>query len=289
MLRNFFASRIGWFFAFFVSLSFYYMLGPLCVNLFDLLTNYSSSLISSIIRINTYHLCLALGIFVSLKMLLFIPFGKAISDTGRFRTTMFLTGLIPTLILYCIYLWIEMSINPSQYAALEGQGINRLFILPLLLILTPIQTGAEEITYRLFPLRIAFDKLWCKTIKTKLSASFVLALLFTFIHLRNREVALSNQVILTLSYYFIFGFGATFITLDTGGLEAAFGLHLANNLYTTIICNYVNSTLPSIPFFLKAESTVSLTDLGTLIVTLSVVLIITRVINNRKSDIIRKY
>jgi len=289
MLRNFFASPMRWFFAFFVSLSFYYMLGPLCVNLFDLLTNYSSSLFYAIIRINTYHLCLALGIFISLKMLLFIPFGQAISDTGRFRTKMFLAGLLPTFVLYCLYLLIEMKINPSQYAAIEGQKINRLLILPLLLILTPIQTGAEEITYRLFPLRIAFDKLWCKEKKTKLAASFVLALLFTFIHLRNREVALSNQVILTLSYYFIFGFGATFITLDTGGLEAAFGLHLANNLYTTIICNYVHSTLPSIPLFIKADSTVSISDLITLILTLSLVLLITRVINSHKSDIIRRY
>jgi membrane protease YdiL (CAAX protease family) len=268
-----------------LSLSFFYLLGPVILAMLNLVLTDKTSIALALIKANICHLCLALGILFCLSNLLNCTLSQAITDAGHFRWNLFLQGFVSLFLIFVVYLAISLQAYTSSYSPPDGQWTARLLLLPLLLLLTPIQVGAEEITYRLFPLRFLFGRLW-GTAKQKAAASFVLAFLFMAIHLHNHEVTTSTNLPLTLGYYLIFGFAATYITLDTGGLEAAFGMHLANNLYTTTICNYVGSTLPSLPLFLKATDMVSVTDLAVLAVAMLLVYVLCHRTTRRKSAMV---
>jgi membrane protease YdiL (CAAX protease family) len=58
---------------------------------------------------------------------------------------------------------------------------------------------------------------------------------------------------LTMSFYFVFGVFAAWVTLKDNGLELALGMHAANNIYASIFANYSKGALQTQAFFTTNE------------------------------------
>jgi hypothetical protein len=62
-------------------------------------------------------------------------------------------------------------------------------------------------------------------------------------HLANPEVR--TDFVLMPAYYFGIGLLLALVTLRDNRLELAVGAHAANNLFSSLVANYVNSALPT--------------------------------------------
>ena len=110
--------------------------------------------------------------------------------------------------------------------------------LPAAVILTPIQTSAEELLFRgyfLQGLGILTRKKWILII--------ISGVIFAVPHFLNPEM--KQGFLLLALYYFSFGAILAWITLKSNRLEFALGIHAANNLFTVLFANYTDSALPS--------------------------------------------
>ena len=71
---------------------------------------------------------------------------------------------------------------------------------------------------------------------------------FAALHLGNPEVlegTKDTHLLIVMSGYFFFGFFACVLTYIDGGLEAAIGMHAANNIFAASIVGYESSALPT--------------------------------------------
>jgi len=133
------------------------------------------------------------------------------------------------------------------------------------LALMPIQSATEEIIFRGY-LNQAFGHL----LKNKWLVFTITSLMFMSLHLANPESTSSAEKgfmehALTMSGYFLFGYILCVIVYFEGGLEAAIGIHAANNLFAAIMVNYEGSVLPTPSVFL-APAPESSANWGILIV-----------------------
>jgi uncharacterized protein len=115
------------------------------------------------------------------------------------------------------------------------------FILAIILI--PIQTSTEEMIFR------GYLAQWMSRYSRRLWVPLVIpSLVFMLLHGLNPEV-LTYGAWLTLPFYFGIGLLLGYITLRSGGLELAIGLHAANNLYAALMVTFPSSALPSPALF----------------------------------------
>jgi uncharacterized protein len=111
------------------------------------------------------------------------------------------------------------------------------------IILTPIQTSAEELLFRgyfLQGLGLITKRKWVLVI--------ISGLIFAVPHFLNPEM--KYGFVLMALFYFSFGAILTMITLKSNRLEYALGIHAANNLMTVLLANYKDSALPSPSIFM---------------------------------------
>ncbi|NBK21030.1 MAG: CPBP family intramembrane metalloprotease [Spirochaetia bacterium] len=168
-------------------------------------------------------------------------------------------------------------LQPGQFQFYSGDINELLHMIPLVLIITPIQTTSEEFLMRAIPSRLFKKGKLVTRNRSILLASLFTALLFTLPHLTNQEMQHASQKTAVIFYYALFGFGGTFISLKTKGFEPSIGIHAANNLYIALICNYTNSSLPSRPLILSTAQVGTFWDVLQLALGLgSVVLVLTR-------------
>jgi len=114
--------------------------------------------------------------------------------------------------------------------------------LAAVVFLLPFQCAAEELFFRGY-----------LTQGLGLAGGFWLAwllpsFLFGLLHGANPEV-LSYGALLTLPVYIGTGLLLGWVTLRSGGLEMALGLHIANNLYSTLLVTFPSSALASPALF----------------------------------------
>ena len=67
-------------------------------------------------------------------------------------------------------------------------------------------------------------------------------MVFTIFHFQNPETA-GSRAIYAMVFYFVMGFALMAITLRTKGIEAAFGIHIANNLVSAWLFTYDDAVL----------------------------------------------
>lgn len=127
------------------------------------------------------------------------------------------------------------SFNPAQW----------FLLLPLALILTPLQTSAEEVFFRGYLLQ----GLGLLT-RQRFVLIIVSSLLFAVPHFANPEMQ-RGAVWLAL-LYFAFGVFLTVITLKDNRLELALGVHAANNLRFLFISTK-DSALPAPAIWILKE------------------------------------
>mgnify|MGYP003868700007 CR=1 FL=1 len=126
----------------------------------------------------------------------------------------------------------------SETFSIQFDLVNFGLLLLLALILTPIQTSAEELFFRGY-----FIQALSLATRNKVWLSVLSGVIFALPHFANPEV--SGGFWLAMAYYFAFGFFLAWLTLKDGGLEAALGMHAANNLYGGVVVNFEGSALPT--------------------------------------------
>ncbi len=134
---------------------------------------------------------------------------------------------------------------PGSYAlAFSAQRFWPYAVMALLLL--PVQVASEELFFRGY-LTQGFGLAgggWL--------AWLAPALLFGLLHSFNPEVA-SYGALYTLPIYIGMGLILGWVTLRSAGLELALGMHLANNLYGTLLVTAPVSALPS-PAILQIQT-----------------------------------
>jgi membrane protease YdiL (CAAX protease family) len=108
----------------------------------------------------------------------------------------------------------------------------------LALLLTPIQTTAEELFFRGYLVQggSLISRNW-------IFLSIWSGILFALPHFTNPEVA-ENVVVVMLSF-FVLGAFLAWISLKDGTIELAIGVHAANNLLAGLLVTFPESVLPT--------------------------------------------
>jgi uncharacterized protein len=132
---------------------------------------------------------------------------------------------------------LEVYLHPGRYVlTFNLKQFIPFFFLALLLL--PIQTSAEELFFRGYILQgvgLRVRNIWI--------LSAISGFLFMVPHFLNPEAKL-NYPLMGL-YYFSIGAVMAFISLRDGRLEAALGLHAANNLFSGLLVNYSVTVMPT--------------------------------------------
>lgn len=138
---------------------------------------------------------------------------------------------------------ILMSIfQPGNYMfSLDVKTFLPFFISTLILV--PIQITAEESFFRGY-LQVGFSRL---THKWWLGI-IIQAILFGLLHGANTEVS-AYGILTTMPFYIGIGLLLGLVTKKYLGLETALGLHLANNLYASLIVTFSGSSIESPAIF----------------------------------------
>jgi uncharacterized protein len=157
--------------------------------------------------------------------------------------------------------FISLWMNPGEYKF--DFNVNKWPLAFLLvMILTPIQTSAEEIFFRGYLLQ----GMGLIT-RQPLVLIFINGLLFMLPHLGNPEVA--NGVFWVALEYFSIGVFLAFITLQDNRLELALGVHAANNI-THIFFTTSDSALGTPALWTAQPSPAGFTDIAIVLISISI-------------------
>jgi len=144
-------------------------------------------------------------------------------------------------LLSCV-LAIDYLMAPESFQFCLDPG-RFMWFAPVVLVLTPIQTTAEELLFRGYLLHTTALLTGNRMVLVLVSGA-----LFMLPHLVNPEVA-AGFLPMALYYFAVGGF-LTIVTLKSNGLEVAIGIHAATNLFVGLIVNYTNSVLKTESIFL---------------------------------------
>lgn len=164
-----------------------------------------------------------LGIFLAVKWLHQRKFSTLISAAGAVSLKRLLLGFGVWSLLLAISLGVSLLLNPQAYSFTFNPSQWFLF-LPLALVLTPLQTSAEEFLFRGYLLQ----GLSCIT-RQPFVLVIVTSLLFAILHFPRTEI--QRGAMWMALYYFAWAVFMTVITLKDNRLELALGVHAATNLY----------------------------------------------------------
>jgi uncharacterized protein len=168
-------------------------------------------------------------------------------------TVWFMISMIP--------LFISLWMSPSEYKF--DFDINKWPVAFLLvMILTPIQTSAEEIFFRGYLLQ----GMGLIT-RQPLVLIFINGLLFMLPHLGNPEIA--NGFFWVALQYFAIGVFLAFITLQDNRLELALGVHAANNI-THIFFTTSDSALGAPALWTAQPSPAGFMDIVIVLIAISI-------------------
>ncbi len=175
------------------------------------------------------------GLWLAVRYLHRRPFRTLVAPDGRLRWDQVLKGGLywaaGTLVASAVE-WvvtrpeITYSLEPGRF----------LLLLPLVLVLTPVQTTAEELLFRGYLLQ-GLGLLTRRTVVLVV----VSGVLFAVPHLGNPEVGSGFALLAT--YYFLFGAFAALVALRAGSLALVIGVHAANNLLGALVVGPPNSAL----------------------------------------------
>ncbi|MGB9632236.1 MAG: lysostaphin resistance A-like protein [Chloroflexaceae bacterium] len=140
---------------------------------------------------------------------------------------------------------VEAILYPGRYA-LNTALVENLPLLLVGLLLIPLQTSAEEVFVRGYLLQATG-----RLTRNPLLLSVINGALFTLPHLANPEAA--GQLLAAALVWFTFGVLFTLVTLRSGSLDYALGMHAGNNLFSFAIAGYESGALPASSLFIASE------------------------------------
>ena len=250
-----------YFFGLFLTLFFWFILGslfvvvPLVWTMIDgnpetavdletgLLTGVDA--IINYVALNLSFGMLIVGLFITVRFVHGRPFRSLITPFSQLNWRRLGQGFGLWLILVTLASVVEYLLNPDIYTVVFNARRFLPFAL-VVLLLTPMQTTAEELLFRGYLLQATGH--WGRNFWL---LALVNGILFMIPHLGNPELA-ADAILLPLFYLSIGAFFA-FITLRDNSAELAIGAHAANNLYAALFANYTNSALQTESIFLVTE------------------------------------
>lgn len=201
--------------------------------------------IINFVSVNLSFVMLVIGLFLVVRFVHQRPFRSLVTPYKRINWIRAGQGFIVYLILAAIASVVGYFLHPDTYLFTLDPAPFALFVL-FILIMTPIQTSAEELFFRGYLLQAQghFSKNF-------LLLAIINGLMFMLPHLVNPEVQ-SGPLLLAL-YFFGIGAFLAYITLQDNGMELALGIHAANNMFTAVFANYTDSVLQTESIFIITE------------------------------------
>lgn len=191
----------------------------------------------SYLVLNFASISLLAGLYISVRFLHQRRMITLVTPNQQVRWKRIFQGFGLYFLLTFVISFLGIVLFPSEYQ-LTFKPSQFLVFLPIALVITPIQTSAEELFFRGYLLQ----GIGLKT-RRLLIPILGSSLLFMLPHLLNPEVK-SNFFLMAL-LYLLLGIFLAVITVKDNSLELAMGVHAANNLFVALILNYSNSALPS--------------------------------------------
>lgn len=189
-------------------------------------------------NIISYIAFIAVTVVVVVRFLKF-PFMKMISESTVVRVKPMLIGFCAMFVLGAGSTFIWKAISPGNFTYSLKSGWPLDFLLSFILV--ALAAFMEEIICRSYVAYFVTDDIETRP-KQKLYYCLASAVVFTIFHFQNPEVH-GSQAVYAMVFYFIMGFSLMAVTLRTRGIEAAIGIHLANNLVNAWLFTYKDAAL----------------------------------------------
>jgi len=205
--------------------------------------------VTLILNIVSYVLFLIAATVVITGFLKF-PVKKMVSGNRAFSTKALLVGFVTMFCLGAGTTFLKMAINPSDFSFTLSPGWPLDFLLSLILVV--LAALLEEILCRSYVAYFVNDEM-ATSPKQRLIYCFASAVVFTIFHFQNPEVG-GKGAIYAMVFYFVMGFSLMAVTLKTGGIEGALGIHIGNNLVNAWLFSYTGTVLQTNSVFTEAHS-----------------------------------
>lgn len=186
------------------------------------------------------------GLVLTVKLIHRRPLLSLVTPEARLDGRRVWQGALVWSVIAAVIVVIEHLLFPDRYYLSVDPGRYFVF-LAVVLVLTPIQTTAEELVFRAY----AMQGIGLLTRRPALIA-VTSSLIFTVPHLLNPEVH-QHGVLIMAANYFVIGMLLATIALRDGRLELAIGLHAVNNVFLALIANYEGSALTTESIFTARE------------------------------------
>jgi membrane protease YdiL (CAAX protease family) len=183
------------------------------------------------VALNAMFPLMLLGLFVVVRLYHGRSFLSVVTASRRVRWRRVGFGAAVWLGIGIVLLAVDLLQNPHLYMVTFEPG-TWLLLAPLALLLTPIQTTAEELQCRGYLLQGAgrlTRRVWLAVLPS--------TIIFTLLHAANPEF-LTNPSIGWV-FYFVFGLVLALATVRDNGTELALGVHAANNLFSFLLVGLV--------------------------------------------------
>jgi len=202
----------------------------------QLLSFFKTPSVGAYVTVNIPFIFFGLAIFLVVIGLHRRQFCTLISADSSVNFQRLFRGFLVWFLISTILIPVDYLLNSQNYVFSFNPG-QWFLLFPLALVLTPLQTSAEEFFFRGYLLQ----GLGLLT-RQRFVLIIVSSLLFAVPHFANPEMQ-RGAVWLAL-LYFAFGVFLTVITLKDNRLELALGVHAANNLRVLFISTK-DSALPA--------------------------------------------
>lgn len=182
------------------------------------------------------------ALYVSLRYIHYKPLLSVINGYSHFRTGRLFFAFAVWGGLTIALTGVEYFFNPDNFVFVFNPA-GFVFSALIAICLMPIQSGFEELFFRGYLVQ-GLSQLF----RNGLVPMVITSLLFGAAHLDNPEV---NQygTYLMLAYYVSFGLFLGIITLLDEGLELAIGMHVSNNVFSTILVTDKHAVVKSYSVF----------------------------------------
>jgi hypothetical protein len=186
------------------------------------------------------------GLVLTVKLVHGRPLLTLITPEARVDWRRMARGALVWTVIAAIIVAVEHALFPDRYY-LSFDAQRFFLFLALVLILTPIQAGTEELVFRAYAMQ-GLARLMRRPVLVAVASS----LIFTVPHLLNPEVH-EHGILIMAANYFAIGMLLATVTLRDGRLELAIGLHAVNNVFLALVANYEGSALTTESIFTARE------------------------------------
>ena len=190
------------------------------------------------LNILSYLVFLASFALVVSRFLKF-PLLKMVSQSQVVSYKNLFLGFIAMFVLGAGTTFIWMALRPQSFSFTLSSGWTLDFLLSLVLVV--LAALLEELMCRSYIAYFVNDTM-AENPKQKLIYCLSSAIVFTIFHFQNPETS-GSQAIYAMVFYFVMGFALMAVTLRTKGIEAALGIHIANNLISAWLFTYDDAVL----------------------------------------------